>query len=74
MDCIIQKKKYIYYNNVNSDLFTLAALEVDVAITLATFGRGPQLPEPVGLSHLRQADVPEGPGGDHHVGLHAVHI
>lgn len=55
-------------------LLTLRPLEVHVAVTLAALGRRPQLPEPVGLGRLGQADVAEGSGGDHHVGVHAVDV
>lgn len=55
-------------------LLTLGSLEVHVAVALPTLGRRPQLPESVGVGRLGQADVPEGSGGDHHVGIHAVDV
>lgn len=55
-------------------LLTLRPLEVHVAVTLAALGGRAQLPEPVGLGRLGQADVPEGSGGDHHVGIHAIDV
>lgn len=57
-----------------SHLLTLRPLEVHVAVALAALGGRAQLPEPVGLGRLGQADVPEGSGGDHHVGIHAVDV
>lgn len=47
-------------------LFTLRALEVDVAVAFSAFGRRAQLTEPVRASGLGQPRVAEGPTGHSH--------
>lgn len=54
-------------------LLTLGSLEVHVAVALPTFGRGTELPQPVGLGSPGQAlDMPEGPCGSCHLWVDPV--
>lgn len=55
-------------------LFALGALEVHVAVALAAFRWSAELPQAVRLGRFGQAHVAERSGGDHHVGVHAVHV
>lgn len=48
-------------------LLALRSLEVDVAVALPALGRCTELPQPVGLGGLGQADVSEGAGGSRHL-------
>lgn len=44
-------------------LLALGSLEVHIAVALPTSGRGTELPQPMGLGSLGQANIPEGPRG-----------
>ena len=59
---------------LGTHLLALSPLEVNVAVTLAALGGGPQLPQPVGPGCFGQADVTERSGGHHHIRIHAVNI
>lgn len=48
---------------IPAHLLALSSLEVHVAVALPTFGRGTELPQPMGLGSLGQANIPEGPCG-----------
>lgn len=57
-----------------SQLYLLAfcSLEVNVAVALPAFGRGAELPQPVSLGSLGQANVSEGPRRSRHLWGHPV--